>query len=751
MPTRREFIIAGAAAVALSPIEKLREADKKLAEQRKQIRGLLHPGATDQDAERARQRQKQRDKTAVGKDVLIPKLPAANLRRRRRYEKDDAAWLRFYFGTKSNCADPFWYKFTGQQREMIAAIGHAARWGGDQSIAASRGEGKTTIFERLAVKYGCEGLIDFVVLCAATGTAAGNSLEAMRDAIETNDRLLADYPEVCVPVRALENTPNRAHYQTVTGFRFDTGEPFTRVPSKFSWCGQEVIFPNVPGSPSAGSVIATRGLDAAVRGLKRKGKRPGLVGIDDPDTEETARSEDQAIKLENRIDRALGGLGGQQKNVARVMLTTLQTRISVSYKYTDPQEKPTWQGKRFRFLVKPPERLDLWDEYVQMRHACFQLLDDDGELADPFARGAHKFYLENRKTMDAGAAVANPHRFNGEKLADGSRLEVSALQRYFNEVARIGQEAVSAEYDNDPPEESGPVESGITAYRIQRQVSGYPRRVVPPDIHCVTQGIDVGKYALHYVVKAWRADATAYVIDYGVQEVLNMKTTTPDSALDQAILRALYSRREVLTTRPYTTADGEIVEVRKTFVDAGYRTKTVYHFCKEMGLSFEPAMGAGNMAGCAQINFRAPVRVSDTRRPGDGWFGALQPGGSWLIIMDKARWLGFEHDRWMTPPDMPGTCLLFGETGQGDRLSPDQKGHFSYSKHLTALVEREEPTKNKGLIRRWHVKSDTDHYFDASYMADVAANKCGISLLKKPSKQRNGKRMSMAELAGARR
>src|SRR5690606_36080955 len=149
-------------------------------------------------------------------------------------------------------------------------------------------------------------------------------------AIEENPLLAADYPEVCVPVIALENTPNRAHYQLVSGKRHDTGEAYTAEQSKFTWCGDEIIFPKVPGSPSSRAIIATRGLDSAIRGLKRKGRRVDIVLIDDPDTEDTARSGDQAKKLENRIDKSLGGLGGQKRKVARVMITTLQSRISVS-------------------------------------------------------------------------------------------------------------------------------------------------------------------------------------------------------------------------------------------------------------------------------------------------------------------------------------------------------------------------------------------------------------------------------------
>ena len=49
------------------------------------------------------------------------------------------------------------------------------------------------------------------------------------------------------------------------------------------------------------------------------------------------------------------------------MLTTLQNRTCVSYKYTDPDQKPSWKPKRFRFLMKPPDRTDLWQEFVALK------------------------------------------------------------------------------------------------------------------------------------------------------------------------------------------------------------------------------------------------------------------------------------------------------------------------------------------------------------------------------------------------
>ncbi|HUS38540.1 MAG TPA: terminase gpA endonuclease subunit [Pirellulales bacterium] len=687
---------------------------------------------------REKDAQRRRDESARNRLVIIP--PCKNRARRNKLQRNDAKWLRWYFGTHDSCSDPFWYEFTEQQLAMISAIRNAIKYGGDQSLAASRGEGKTTIFERMLLKYTLSGVISFSVLFAATGQAAENSLETIKMAIEENDRLCDDYPEVCVPVRALENVPNRAHYQIVEGtWHTNAKRKFSGHSSRFRWCGQEIVFPDVPGSPSRGAILATRGLDAAVRGLKKRGRRPDVAGIDDPDTEDTVRSEEQAGKLEQRIDRAIGGLGGQQKSIARVMLTTIQNRNCVSYRFTDPTDKPTWKGKRFRFLVRAPNRPDLWDDYVQMRHA-------DLQTGDEFARGAHQFYLTNRATMDAGAVVANVNRFSSQTLPDGTQLEVSALQRYYNEIAKIGADAVASELDNDPPEEVGPVESGLTAHRIQTQTSGYARGIIPPGCTVITQGIDVRKVALHWVVRAWRPDATGYVIDYGVHEVYGT-TYGNDEGVDVAIVRAIRGRMTETTDAGYCTVDGEIMPVGMTLVDAGWRTDAVYHACRELGLGIMPAMGFGKSAGCAQPRFSSPVRSHRDRRPGDGWFRSKRPKGVWLICTDADRWKAWEHDRWMTPTDKPGALFMWGESDGGKRMSHDQKSHHAYAHHVVSEIEVEEPVKGV-LVRRWKAKSGNNHWLDASYMADVAANMKGIVLMTPKPKAEMSQRPSLTAMAG---
>ena len=155
--------------------------------------------------------------------------------------------------------------------------------------------------------------------------------------------------------------------------------------------------------------------------------------------------------------------------MSRVMLTTTQTQTCVSATFTDPKMKPSWKGKRFAFLQKKPDKEEMWSvEYIAIRQQAMT-------EGDEFARKAHQFYLEHREEMDAGAVVANPFSYDGRILPDGSQLQVSAIQRYYDFVADNGEDAALCELQNKPPDEAKVQESGITPSRIQCQVSGYPR------------------------------------------------------------------------------------------------------------------------------------------------------------------------------------------------------------------------------------------------------------------------------------
>src|SRR5262245_830968 len=133
-----------------------------------------------------RERDIVRKRESARRDSIVVIPNCADRPRRERLEQDDCEWLRWYFPAL------FWYEWQPQQREMIDAIRRAIQTGDDQAIAASRGEGKTKIAERLLLKYSLQGAIKLSVLFAATGSAAEDSLLAIKSELEENDRLCED-------------------------------------------------------------------------------------------------------------------------------------------------------------------------------------------------------------------------------------------------------------------------------------------------------------------------------------------------------------------------------------------------------------------------------------------------------------------------------------------------------------------------------------------------------------------------------
>ena len=304
-----------------------------------------------------------------------------------------------------------------------------------------------------------------------------------------------------------------------------------------------------------------------MRGLKKRGKRPQVAGIDDPDTDETINSEEQAKKLADRIDKAIGGLGGQQRRIGRVLLTTLQNRRCVSFDFTDPSKRPTFKGRRFRFLLTPPNRKDLWDEYMRlaaMSNQAFAI----GKGTDEFAREAHQFYLDHREAMDAGAEVANPHRFDGQVLPDGSQLEVSTLQRYYNEVSRIGQEAVSTEYDNDPPKGPAAFEVAVSPYHVSNCASDSPRGMVEPTSTMLIRGVDVRKIELHEVAMSTDDDCNHRIVDY--YERGHGTTSVTVEQAESLILDGLRAMFADWQDHPLSDVNGTEHRTDLTLIDKGW-------------------------------------------------------------------------------------------------------------------------------------------------------------------------------------
>lgn len=683
--------------------------------------------------------ERMKDARSEARDLSIPDI--ASRARREDCEADDVLWLRTY------CPTVFYNPFTPHQLRIIEDCSETLRYGTRKCKAAPRGDGKSSIVKYLAQKYAMTRRVRFPLIVAATGKKAGDSLDSIKrrmsggGRIETDRKtrrkafiprnaLGEDYPLECAVAAYVDPWPSRARNVVANNGRSVAVE----------WGPEHLIIPTWEDEEPLGPIIMALGVTSDnIQGCNIYDLRPDFVMLDDLDSRDSLSAEDGVVarKIEEAIDKTIGGMAGQSRQLGQFYLCTITSRDAAAYKYSDPLQKAAWSGERIPAILAWPTRMDMWETYQELRQHGQATMGDDGRPVDPHGREAHRFYEANREAMDEVAVLSNPFNYLTTVLPDGTMTHLSAMQKLFDFISDNGMDAFLTEYQNDPPEESGPVESGITPRRIQTQLNGLERKIVPRCCKVITQGIDCRKVALHFVVRAWDEVASCgHTIDYGVEEV-HGTTVGSDQGLDEAIKRALRSRMEAVREAGYMNEDGEVLPVHFTLVDAGWRTDAIYAVCKELGVGIMPAMGHGKSAGCARANFSPVQQRTDTRIPGDGWFMSAQSDGTWLVNMDADRWKAWEHDRWMTDPGKPGCMYLYGEPSDGrGRLSADEKGHMSYAKHVTSEVEVEDVVRG-AMVRRWKAKSENNHYLDASYMASVAANIKGVRLIRrdKPATQ----------------
>lgn len=614
-----------------------------------------------------------------------------NWQRREQALADVFTFLQTYF------PETFDQPWTENRREMVHAIFEALETRTAQAIAAPRGEGKSTITQCVLAYCICKGLIRFAVLVAATQTHAAELLENLKAHFERNELMLEDFPEICVPARDVATAPQRAGAQTVRG----------RL-TNIEWSSESVIFPDVPGSPASGIIVKSRGITSSLRGLNVYGVRPDLVVIDDPDDEESAESDAKTIKRVKKINRSIRGLG-TSRGLGRVMLCTLINRVCVAAQYTDREINPAWHGRRYKAIEEMPERIDLWDDYIDFWR-------EDNENGDKRARRAHAFYLENRSEMDRGAVVSNPHRFDPSLLGDGTQIEASALQACYNIIAESGWDDFATEYQNDPPSKEQDDENKLTEFKVRGthpdyvgRCNGMDRGLVPDDTVALTAAVDVQKRTLYFEVVAWRADGRRHVVDYGAFGDTSIADRAGPSASVQANLRELF---EHWTENPYCDSS-EVVPFNCVLVDSGYETEAVCECVTLFGKPWRASMG--------DPKYRHPQSTTKDKRPsrnGDRWYDSRQPHGL-VVNMDVDDWKHKSHNSWTVQPqgDPVGCVTLFGE---------NPKDHTEFGQQVCAEEWVEEFTEGKGVKRGWHQMRRDNHYLDCDAYNMVAGSICGV-------------------------
>ena len=283
----------------------------------------------------------------------ISSLPPEQKEQRRAKAKEDFHYFRkTYF--------PHYYRLESESdlQKHLKSIYYKIRdkvgtkkLGEKFATAAPRGFGKSTdvalTFIIWVIAY---ELKHFITLFSDAVELTELEIEAIKAELEENDRLKADFPEICGVGRV--------------------------------WKVGDIVTKNNIRVKGYGS-------GKRVRGVKHGIYRPDLTIIDDLENDENVKSPKQRDKLEEWLDSAVENLGGVDSVMDIIYIGTILHKDSV---LSRKLKLAFWNPRIFKALLRYPKRMDLWDIYEEL-------------YKNKSVKAAHNYYLKNKAQMDSGAKL----------------------------------------------------------------------------------------------------------------------------------------------------------------------------------------------------------------------------------------------------------------------------------------------------------------------------------------------------------
>lgn len=649
-----------------------------------------------------RDKQIQRDRRDRTESARITIPVCADPQRRERALADPELFLRgAYLSAR--------YKrpFGKLHRAIIDALLEVAKNGGKQAIAAPRGRGKTEIVKGMLLYLICAGLVRFPIPIGQTTSHAEKIYKDFRKKIALNDLLAEDFPEICYPIRALEGAPQRAAKQHIDG-------QLTGV----VWTNEALRLATVPakyrGPIDYGGVnMEFRGLDAAIRGVNTDGDRPDFIIIDDPETRESAKSDSQIADRTNALEQDIAGLAGEDEELAQVMLTTIQNRRCISYQYTDPDQKPSWMGKRFGWVEKWPTEW-LKEEGGQW-HVYMALRAEDQRKGDRYGRSATAYFLENEESMKAGGELLADN-YKAKILSDGWQTVHSAWQVVFNAISDTSYDAFCTEYQNDPPASEEIQTLDLTHAHVASCKSGFKRLTKPDWVERVVRGIDMGKTDCWYVDLGFAVNGTGAVLDYGKFHPFGLSTGSSHEAIELAMINALVN---------FVLSNETPYEVDYALVDAGYKPDAIYEACRRVNGNYFPVKGL-------DASYRQPKPKEGVRLFFECHCNQVKDRdgrGIWLFHPNTEYWKNWLQERFVCDP-WTGESRTTGSMALFEPENNDVRLHSAFAKSMVSERLEHVPLPGKAFKAVWNVVDrSNNHWLDAAGYACAAASCLGVRLV----------------------
>jgi hypothetical protein len=293
-------------------------------------------------------------------------------------------------------------------------------------IKMPRGHGKSSYVKGVCAWAIATGRRHFLEVVASNGKKAESMLRDIFMLFSRSPALLADYPEICMPIRKLEGKTQRCKSITVDG-----------EPTDMKIAVDEMHFPRVQGYENSGAILLAVGFKANARGAVVGSQRPDLMIFDDLQDKEMAENPERVTKALELIKGDFLGSAGHLGGMAVFMTSTPIAAEDLSERISSD---PFWTTETFRMLESYPDewKLDghgLWGEYAT-------LWRNEGNARRNPAIACNKFYRKHKRQMNQGAKVLNQDNFK--------HTEVSAIQHAMNLLISSGEKIFDAEYQMEP-------------------------------------------------------------------------------------------------------------------------------------------------------------------------------------------------------------------------------------------------------------------------------------------------------------
>jgi len=257
-------------------------------------------------------------------------------------------WAQHYLPQRFTCEPSLLHGELAEDLDAIKTLRDCNR-----CYIAPRGAAKSTLVTLADVlKDALEGREFYQIIIADVQVNANKFLKDIKDEIETNEQLQADYPDTCR--------------------------------KGAMWRGEAIELAN----RCCIEVVSKGG---KIRGRKHRGVRPTKIVLDDPQSLEDSYSEDQMDKDFHWLMSDVMYAGQPGTNLF-VIGTALADKAIVC----QLAKTPGWKHKRYQQLIQEPTNMELWLKWREM------LWNHEDPQRDEKAR---EWYFAHQTEMDFGHQV----------------------------------------------------------------------------------------------------------------------------------------------------------------------------------------------------------------------------------------------------------------------------------------------------------------------------------------------------------